>query len=475
MSSLRSIRPVRLILWIQDRENVAPRLLSKMTANGNGRDTITMRTRVIGVVIVGLLVASVLTTFPPPAAAIVNAEDQLTGAEVPAWAVRIDTGPGRCSGALIDSEFIVTAAHCVIDANNRLKPGSDFTVFFGGGGGRSIAEAIPRQFSNATGQNDIALLRLATPVNTQIVGPNLFSRASYGGATLYGYGQRFPGAARDTTLRTLTADSIDTSATPLRFNPRGDNTLTCDGDSGGPIVWNGLLVAVHSGAVDTNNDGCADRSANLAVAEISDHIDWIRGRMAASIEAGSNSCDSIPFGVDPTNFNIVVMAWGNSPTSGRDLILGRPTRDIIHAGDGNDVVCGRGGDDTINGNIGVDRIDGGTGNDILRGGAGGDLLIGGFGEDTISGDAGPDIIDGGGGDDRLLGGRGADHIEGRGGDDFVRGGKGKDTINGGNNEDTLNGERGDDTIDGGFGTDTVSGGAGEDVCIGESTDETCEI
>jgi type 1 secretion C-terminal target domain (VC_A0849 subclass) len=69
--------------------------------------------------------------------------------------------------------------------------------------------------------------------------------------------------------------------------------------------------------------------------------------------------------------------------------------DILHGGEGDDILLGGGGNDILNGGLGGDILYGGTGNDILTGGKGDDILHGGTGSDTftwLKGDDGHDVI-----------------------------------------------------------------------------------
>ncbi len=69
--------------------------------------------------------------------------------------------------------------------------------------------------------------------------------------------------------------------------------------------------------------------------------------------------------------------------------------DILHGGEGDDILLGGGGNDILNGGLGDDILYGGTGNDTLTGGKGDDILTGGSGSDTftwLKGDDGHDVI-----------------------------------------------------------------------------------
>lgn len=190
----------------------------------------------------------------------------------------------------------------------------------------------------------------------------------------------------------------------------------------------------------------------------------------------------------------VLIANGDVPTSGDDVILGTEGPDIIRGMGGNDTICGLGGDDDLNGGRGEDWIDGGAGDDTIQGandsdeihgGAGQDILFGGPGDDTIYGQEDDDFLSGNSGDDQLFGNEGIDKILGGAGDDeihtgpgsnigtaqLVTGGNGDDKMFGGPDADLLRGEAGADTIVGAGGDDELFGGGGEDMIDGEGGDD----
>ena len=88
------------------------------------------------------------------------------------------------------------------------------------------------------------------------------------------------------------------------------------------------------------------------------------------------------------NLATVVIALGQEPTPGRDVIVGTDDADEIHGLGGNDVICGRGGPDHITGDGGGDSVFGGAGHDWLHGGRQNDVVADGPGNDTLIGGAG---------------------------------------------------------------------------------------
>ncbi|MGI9601863.1 MAG: PQQ-dependent sugar dehydrogenase [Acidimicrobiales bacterium] len=191
----------------------------------------------------------------------------------------------------------------------------------------------------------------------------------------------------------------------------------------------------------------------------------------------------------------VVIAAGDVPTVGDDVIVGTPGPDVIRGRGGDDLICGGGGDDILEGGAGADwlfgedgadQVSGGIGDDVVDGGPGPDHLLGNDGDDTVLGRGGSDLMNGGPGVDRLEGANGADELRGGigidlllgqggnddqfgGGDaDVLRGGAGDDLLAGANGNDHLEGGPGDDEVRGSPGADTVRGNAGDDFVVGES-------
>lgn len=110
----------------------------------------------------------------------------LTGDDSRGWEAvgRLNfAGSGMCTGALIEPDLVLTAAHCLYDSeNNRLVPASEIEFQAGLRHGRaaayrSVRSAVPHPGYNygAEGRpqviNDLALLRLARPIDNGRVIP----------------------------------------------------------------------------------------------------------------------------------------------------------------------------------------------------------------------------------------------------------------------------------------------------------------
>ncbi len=244
---------------------------------------------------------------------------------------------------------------------------------------------------------------------------------------------------------------------------------------------------ISSGAVTTHwalpqslNDG----RYRLLIKAVDAHGNSSINDRAFTIDSSLvHMCNGLPAtvmianGQTPTNGNDVIVGTSGSDTinglGGHDTICGLDGTDTINGGDGSDWIDGGNGEDNINGDAGSDRLYGGYGRDVLAGGTGHDRLHGQGGNDTLYGDDGNDKLYGGLGNDRLYGGNDDDRIWGESGIDFILGGNGDDSfLSGGDGNDKVYGQSGNDTVRGGNGADRVYGGPGDDDVRGQSGDDT---
>ncbi|CAF3764259.1 unnamed protein product [Rotaria sordida] len=201
------------------------------------------------------------------------------------WAVSISIARRYfCGGSIISSSWIITAAHCI----ERFEA-SQFIIYAGsnrqwsGTQTRSVSKVIVHSnYDSSTFENDIALLKLASPLTMSDPYVSAICSPSVSQATLsagewppvgtnvvaVGWGRLSEGGPLSSTLQQVTVQTIDyqdSTCTPIMADwhvqfcagVSGGGKDTCQGDSGGPLMMfssNNQWVLV---GVTSNGIGCA--------------------------------------------------------------------------------------------------------------------------------------------------------------------------------------------------------------------------
>ena len=237
--------------------------------------------------------------------------NQIQFASVARLALQGPNGPRTCSGTLINSEWILTAAHCFDGVDGGFN-----AAIFDNGGFSLIEEVVVHpgwSEGGFTAGGDLALVRLASPI-TNVATAQLYTGSNELGmiGTGVGYGASGTGNTGDipNTMGTKRAGTnmIDVLGSVRGFNESilmtdFDNPNTANdslwgssdptdleyqvapGDSGGALFMeeNGVLylagVTSFINAIDGNPDG--DYGDMSAYTRVSDYNAWINSVIPA--------------------------------------------------------------------------------------------------------------------------------------------------------------------------------------------------
>ncbi|XP_055521159.1 trypsin-like isoform X1 [Leucoraja erinacea] len=209
------------------------------------------------------------------------------------WIVSLNVGYHLCGGSLINSRWVVAAAHC--DSSDiHVRLGEHDITATEGSEQFIDSEMVIRhpKYDYYSQDNDIMLIKLSRPaaMNRNVVAIPLPVHCAQTGdmCLISGWGDTMDTVVSGDQLQCLDAPVLsDADCSGSYPGMITDNMMclgyleggrdACQGDSGGPVVCNGVLQGVVSWGY-----GCADRGHPGVYTRVCHYVSWINNTIAAN-------------------------------------------------------------------------------------------------------------------------------------------------------------------------------------------------
>jgi V8-like Glu-specific endopeptidase len=195
------------------------------------------------------------------------------------WAAAVfANGTFGCSGTIVSASYVLTAKHC-IQAGRQMSVRLGSTRYASGG--------VTRTVTSTSTRNDLALMKLSSPVTTTYVTLATADPAVGSTNTIVGWGQTCAsGCSFAATLQTATVTVTSTTAQDLARGPgilsdaaSNRTGYSWKGDSGGPQFSGTVQVGVASqatGQVPARDASGRAQKAQQIYGSVAANRAWIR-------------------------------------------------------------------------------------------------------------------------------------------------------------------------------------------------------
>ncbi|XP_055458113.1 cationic trypsin-3 [Psammomys obesus] len=210
------------------------------------------------------------------------------------YQVSLNAGHHFCGGSLLNSQWVVSAAHCY-KPRIQVRLGEHNIDALEGGEQFIDAAKIIRhpKYNSKTYDNDIMLIKLKSPatLNSRVSTISLPKSCPTSGTKclVSGWGNTLSsGTKYPSLLQCLDAPVLSDSSCKSSYPNKITGNMfclgyleggkdSCQGDSGGPVVCNGQLQGVVSWGY-----GCALKGKPGVYAKVCKYVSWIQQTIAAN-------------------------------------------------------------------------------------------------------------------------------------------------------------------------------------------------